>query len=82
MEENEKTTCDQPAQIIVVWANKPLRLCPVHANNLAKIGEAIGKLPEAILLPSNSIIKCEGGDLLTEEEKSLCKNFPLTNPLI
>ncbi len=75
--ENEKQQCDEIARITLPWGSKVVNYCPVHANQLAAMGQAMGAPISAQLLPKTSLIQCEQMQRLTDKEKELAKTFDL-----
>lgn len=72
---NEKTKCTQSANVIVDLGGKLLRLCPVHANNIAILGNAIGAPVQARRISATENIECESNEPLTDQEVLLNKEF-------
>lgn len=75
--ENGKLKCNEFARITLPWGGKLLNYCPVHANQLVMLGNAMGLPIQAQLLPDTSSIQCEQLQRLTDEEKKLAKTFKL-----
>lgn len=73
----KKEKCTELARVTLPWGGKLLNYCPVHANQIVRIGNAIGNTIQAQLLPATSIIECEQTTPLTKEEKELSKQFTL-----
>lgn len=73
----QETKCTELARIILPWGGKLLKYCPVHANNIVMLGNAIGSPISAQMLPINSTVECECLSPLSEEEKELSKTFKL-----
>ena len=63
----EKEKCTEKAKIIVSWGGKLLNYCPVHANQIVMIGNAIGAPVKAQLLPADTEMECESRTPLTDE---------------
>lgn len=77
MNENIEGKCNELARVILPWGGKLLSYCPVHANQLVMLGNAIGSPIQAKLLPLLPAIVCESAEPLTDEEKELSKSFTL-----
>ncbi len=75
--ENETQQCNEIARLTLPWGSKIVNYCPVHANRLAIIGQAMGVPMNAQLLPKTSSIQCEQMERLTDKEKELAKTFDL-----
>lgn len=73
----KETGCTEQARCLVPWGGKLLSLCPVHANQLVIIGNAMGSPVQPKLIPKDSTDICESLEPLTDEEKELIKDFPL-----
>lgn len=73
---NEKTRCTEAAKITLPWGGEILNYCPVHANQIALLGQTIGSPIKAQLLKGEC--QCESMEPLTEEEKQLNADF---NPI-
>lgn len=69
--------CTEMARITLPWGGKLLNYCPVHANQIVMLGNAIGNTVQAQLLSATTIIECESNTPLTDEEKELSKQFKL-----
>lgn len=69
--------CTEFARITLPWGGKLLNYCPVHANQLVMLGNAMGSPIRAQMLPTGTIHECENGTPLTDEEKELAKTFKL-----
>ena len=67
--------CTERAKITVAWGGKLLNYCPVHANQIAMLGNAIGAPVQAQMLNPEIAIECENNTPLNEEEKKLAKTF-------
>lgn len=74
-EANDK--CTEQARITLPWGGKLLNYCPVHANQIVMLGNAMGSPIRAQMLPPTTIMECEQMTPLTEEEKELAKSFKL-----
>lgn len=72
-----KNKCTEQARITLPWGGRLLNYCPVHANQIAMIGEAMGAPVQAQMLPTTVIMECEQMTPLTDEEKELAKTFML-----
>jgi len=72
METKEK--CTELAKISLPWGGKILNYCPVHANQIVMIANAIGSPIRAQLL-KGVIMECEQTTPLTDEEKEVAKTF-------
>lgn len=72
--------CDEIARIILPWGGKLLNYCPVHANQIAMLANAMGSPVRAQLLPDTSRIQCQSKTPLTEEEKEINKQFSTLQP--
>ena len=57
------------------WGGKLLNYCPVHANQIAMLGNAMGSPIQAQLLPLTVIMECESNTPLNEDEKVFNENF-------
>lgn len=68
-----KEKCTENARITLPWGGKLLNYCPVHANQIVMIGNAIGNTVQAQMLPPTMMMECESNTPLTEEEKELAK---------
>lgn len=73
----KKEKCTETAKITVAWGGKLLNYCPVHANQIVMLGNAIGNTVQAQLLSPLTVMECESGTPLTDEEKELAKTFTL-----
>lgn len=69
--------CTELARIILPWGGDLLNYCPVHANKIVMVANAMGSSIHAQLLPENSTRVCECKEQLTEEEKVLATTFKL-----
>lgn len=67
--------CTEQAKITLPWGGKLLNYCPVHANQLVMLGNAMGSPISAQMLPATTIHECESETPLTDEEKELAKTF-------
>lgn len=65
--------CTELARITLPWGGKLLHYCPVHANQIVMLGNAIGNMIQVRLLPFGAVMECESSTPLTEEEKELAK---------
>ncbi len=72
----KETKCNDLAKITLPWGGKILNYCPVHANQIVILGNAMGYPISAQLLPPSVIIECESVTPLDEEEKEFNKKFP------
>lgn len=79
MANDNQPKCTEAARITLPWGGKLLNYCPVHANQIVMLGNAIGNPVQAQLLPASVIMECESHTPLDEEEKEFNKNF---KPLI
>jgi len=75
--EAPKEKCTELARITLRWGGKLLNYCPVHANQIVMLGNAIGNTIQAQLLPITTIMECESNTPLTAEEKEISKTFNL-----
>ena len=75
--QNENQKCGEVARITLPWGGKLLNYCPVHANQLVMLGNAMVSPIQAQLLPVGTIHECESQTPLTDEEKELAKTFKL-----
>ena len=75
--DNPKEKCTENARITLPWGGKLLNYCPVHANQIVMLGNAMGSPIRAQMLPPTVIMECEQMTPLTEEEKELAKTFQL-----
>lgn len=73
----KETKCTEMARITLPWGGKLFNYCPVHANQLVLLGNAMGSPIRPQMLPQNVTMECENGTPLTEEEKELAKTFKL-----
>lgn len=71
----ENIQCNEVAKITLPWGGKLLNYCPVHANQIAMLGEVMGSPVQAQVLASGASIQCESKTPLTDEEKELSKTF-------
>jgi len=71
----EQTECNEAARMTLPWAGKLLNYCPVHANQIAALGQAMGSPIQAQLIPSTASYQCESNEPLTDEEKVLNERF-------
>lgn len=71
--------CEANAKITLPWGGKLLNYCPVHANQLVTLGNAMGSNISAQLLPTSILMECENIHELTEEEWEFNENF---NPFL
>lgn len=71
----DKNKCTEIARITLPWGGRLLNYCPVHANQIVILGNAIGAPIQAQRLPVTSVMECESNTPLTEEEKELNKTF-------
>lgn len=71
----ERKQCNEMARITLPWAGNLLNYCPVHANKLVMVGQAIGNPIQAKLLSTTTSVQCESFDELTDNEKELNKQF-------
>lgn len=67
--------CTELAKVILPWGGKLLNYCPVHANQIVMLANAMSAPIQAQLLPETSSIQCQSKTPLTDEEKELNKNF-------
>lgn len=67
--------CTENAKIMVPWGGKILNYCPVHANQIVMLGNAIGNTIKAKRISDTTIMECESHTPLTDEEKELNKHF-------
>lgn len=74
--ESENKKCTETARVTVAWGGKLLNYCPVHANQIALLGQAIGSTVQAQPLLTLSH-ECESKEVLTAEEKELNRTFKL-----
>lgn len=74
-EKVEILKCNELARITLPWGGKLLNYCPVHANQIVMLGNAIGNTIQAQLLPPTTIMECESKTPLTDEERELAKQF-------
>lgn len=70
----KETKCTEKAMITLPWGGKLLNYCPVHANEVVILGNAMGSPISAQLL-HGSTLECESKTPLTEEEKQVNINF-------
>jgi len=70
---NEETKCTEKAKITLPWGGKILNYCPVHANQIVMLGNAMGNTVHAQIFEGDK--ECEHNTPLTEEEKKLSKTF-------
>ena len=70
---NNETKCREIARITLPWGGKLLNYCPVHANQIVMLGNAMGNKVQAQAL--NDVMECEQTTPLTDEEKELAKTF-------
>lgn len=68
-----KDKCTEQARILLPWGGQLLNYCPVHANQIVMLGNAMG-LPVPAQL-TDRIMQCESPTPLTDEEKELAKQF-------
>lgn len=73
-----KNKCTETARITLPWGGKLLNYCPVHANQIVILGNAMGNAIQAQLLPPNTAMECESNNILAEDEKEFNRTFPLT----
>ena len=73
----KETKCTELARITLPWGGKLLNYCPVHANQIVMLGNAIGSQVRAQTLPAGTIMECEQMTPLTDKEKELAKTFKL-----
>lgn len=73
----EEKKCTEFARITLPWGGNLLNYCPVHANQMVMLGNAMGSPIRAQMLPSTVIMQCESNTPLTDEEKELAKIFPV-----
>jgi hypothetical protein len=74
---NKMEKCTEQARITLPWGGKLLNYCPVHANQIVKLGNAMGSPVQAQLIPITAVMECESHTPLTDEEKELAKEFKL-----
>lgn len=76
MENETGNQCQEIARITLPWGGQLLNYCPVHANKIVLLGQAIGNPIKAQLLSPTASYQCEcKNDPLTEEEKKLNATF-------
>jgi len=73
--EKIKTKCTETARITLPWGGKLYNYCPVHANQLVMLGNAMGSPIRGQLIPLGALMECENPECLTDEEKELNKQF-------
>lgn len=69
--------CTEKARIQLPWGGNILNYCPVHANQLVILSNAMGGVLTPRLLPVSNESLCESPEDLTEEELELSKQFQL-----
>lgn len=66
-----KEKCNAHARVQLPWGGKILNYCPVHANQIAAVAEAMGSTLRAQTLPASVQMECESQSPLTVEERAL-----------
>ena len=74
---NKEKKCTEVAKVTLSWGGKLLNYCPVHANQIASLGNAIGNPVQAQLIKSTVPMECESSSPLSKEEKVHNKKFPI-----
>lgn len=72
-----ESKCTELAKVIIPWGGELLSYCPVHANNMVMLSNAMGSPIQARRLAPDSTEICECPDPLTEEEQELAKQSPI-----
>lgn len=70
--------CQEQARIILPWGGRLLNYCPVHANQIVMVGNAMGSPVQAQRMPLTPFVKCQSNEVLSEEESVMNKLFPAT----